>query len=81
MPDFMVMVPGPTINIPEVINCQHHLDPALMGSPDWLPRLSAQIEKRLKTAKNSNAQIKDSSSIDFELSKLCTFLCYAYQKV
>ena len=63
MPDFMVMVPGPTINIPEVINCQHHLDPALMGCPDWLPRLSAQIEKRLKTAKNSNAQIKDSSSI------------------
>ena len=50
MPDFMVMVPGPTINIPEVINSQHHLEPALMGCPDWVPRLSAQIEKRLKTA-------------------------------
>ena len=34
MPDFMVVVPGPTINIPEVIDCQHHLEPALMGCPD-----------------------------------------------
>ena len=43
MPDFMVMVPGPTIKIPEVIDCQPHLEPALMGLP-ILKKGSAQIE-------------------------------------